>query len=166
MQPRYTLISKSPQRARRRMRAQPAAQPQRTTRSEVVRASGASRYKLSLGGRHRAGRVVEPPRGLEPEVLVQSALWTGTIAGGVRSPAVAATGRTVSGGASLSEGWAGNERNQRESSDKRFHDASLHVYGRRPWVTATAAGRRSVLAVMRQIGSPPLSDEFIFGFTL
>jgi hypothetical protein len=70
--------------------------------------------------------------GFELEVLAQSALWTGTIAGGARSPAVAATGRTVSSGASLSEGWAGNERNQRESSDKRFHDASLHVYGRRP----------------------------------
>jgi hypothetical protein len=112
-------------------------------------------YELSLCGRQRAGRIVEPSRGLDPEVVAQSALWTGTIAGGARSPAVAATGRTVSGGASLSEGWAGNERNQRESSDKRFHDASLHVYGHRPWVPATAAGRRPVLAVMEKIFTAP-----------
>src|SRR5438094_7797399 len=60
--------------------------------------------------------------GFEPEVLAQSALWT--IAGGARSPAVAATGRTVIGRGSLSEGRAGKQRDQRESSDKRFHDAS------------------------------------------
>src|SRR6516164_5956956 len=65
--------------------------------------------------------------GLEPEVLAQAALFT--IAGGAWSPAVAATGRTVGGGRGLSEGRAGKHGDQRESSDKRFHDASP-CYGR------------------------------------
>src|SRR5207245_943938 len=64
---------------------------------------------------------IEPSRGLEPEVLAQAALWIRTIAGGAWSPAVAATGRTVGG---LSEGRAGKQRDQRESSDKRFHGTS------------------------------------------
>jgi hypothetical protein len=85
------------------------------------------RTNFRLGGRHRAGRIVEPSRGLEPEVLAQTALFT--IAGGARSPAVAATGRTVGGGRSLSEGRAGKQRDQRQSSDKCFHDASPW-YGR------------------------------------
>src|SRR6516162_10479560 len=54
------------------------------------------RTNFRLGGRHRAGRTVEPSRGLEPEVLAQAALFT--IAGGAWSPAVAATGRTVGSG--------------------------------------------------------------------
>src|SRR6266487_5395578 len=69
-----------------------------------------------------AGRIVEPSRGLEPEVLAQAALFT--IAGGAWSPAVAATGRTVGGGRGLSEGRVGNQRDQRESSDKCQHDTS------------------------------------------
>ena len=64
---------------------------------------------------------IEPSRGLEPEVLAQAALWIGTVAGGAWSPAVAATGRAVGG---LSEGRAGKQRDQRESSDKRFHGTS------------------------------------------
>src|ERR671931_161595 len=97
----------------------------------------------------------------EPEVLAQSALWPGAIAGGARSPAVAATGRTVGGGRSLSEGRAGKQRDQRESSDKRFHDASPFTDDR-PWVPATAAGRRPVLAVITEIGPSPASDELYF----
>src|SRR6266446_10417030 len=80
------------------------------------------RTNFQLGGRHRAGRTVEPSRGLEPEVLAQAALFT--IAGGAWSPAVAATGRTVGGGRGLSEGRAGKQRDQRESSDKCLHDTS------------------------------------------
>src|SRR6266480_3237971 len=57
-----------------------------------------------------------------PEVLAQAALFT--IAGGAWSPAVAATGRTVGGGRGLSEGRAGKQRDQRESSDKCLHDTS------------------------------------------
>lgn len=49
------------------------------------------------------------------------ALWIRTKAGGAWSPAVAATGRTVGG---LSEGRAGKQRDQRESSDKCLHDTS------------------------------------------
>jgi len=85
------------------------------------------RTNFPLGGRHRAGRIVEPSRGLESEVLAQAALFT--IAGGAGSPAVTAAGRTVGGGGGLSEGRAGKQRDQRESSDKRFHDASP-CYGR------------------------------------
>src|SRR6516164_6844604 len=85
------------------------------------------RTNFPLCGRHWAGRTVEPSRGLEPDVLAQAALFT--IAGGAWSPAVAATGRTVGGGRGLSEGRAGKQRDQRESSDKRFHDASP-CYGR------------------------------------
>jgi len=85
------------------------------------------RTNFRLGGRHRAGRTVEPSRGLEPEVLAQAALFT--IAGGAWSPAVAATGRTVGGGRGLSEGRAGKQRDQRESSDECLHDASP-CYGR------------------------------------
>src|SRR6201984_1679833 len=65
------------------------------------------RKNFRLGGRHRAGRIVEPSRGLEPEVLAQAALFT--TAGGAWSPAVAATGRTVGGGRGLSEGRGGKE---------------------------------------------------------
>src|SRR5262245_54170446 len=83
-----------------------------------------SAHEFSLGGRHRAGRIVEPSRGLEPEIFAQAALWTGTIAGGAWSPTVAATGRTVGGGRSLSEGRAGKQRDQCESSKKRFHHTS------------------------------------------
>src|SRR5207249_11367413 len=50
------------------------------------------------------------------------------IAGGARSKAAAVTGRcTIVRWRSLSEGRAGNERNQRESGDKGFHDASPFV---------------------------------------
>src|SRR5262249_13831275 len=83
------------------------------------------RTNFPLCGRHRAGRIVEPSRGLEPEVLAQAALFT--IAGGAWSPAVAATGRTVGGGRGLSEGRAGKQRDQRESSDKCLH-IRLHVW--------------------------------------
>ena len=85
------------------------------------------RTNFPLRGRHRAGRIVEPSRGPEPEVLAQAALFT--IAGGAGSPAVAATGRTVGSGRGLSEGRADKQCEQRESSDKRFHYASP-CYGR------------------------------------
>src|SRR5262249_733780 len=78
-------------------------------------------------GRHRAGRIVEPSRGLEPEVLAQAALFT--IAGGAWSPAVAATGRTVGSGRGLSQGQAGKQRDQRGRRDKGFHYGSPW-YGR------------------------------------
>src|SRR5262245_22112223 len=145
------------------MRAKPAAQPQRTTRSEVVRASCASRcmnFRLAAGTGPAAQSKTDDRMGFEPEVLAQAALWT--IAGGARSPAVATAGRTVIGGRSLSEGRAGKQRDQCESSDERFHDASLHVYGRRPWVPATAAGRRPLLADLREIGPSISSDELYF----
>jgi hypothetical protein len=60
--------------------------------------------------------------GFEPEVLAQAALWA--IAGGARSKAAAITGRCIVGARGLGKRRAGNERDQRESSDKRFHDAS------------------------------------------
>ena len=82
-----------------------------------------------LGGRHRAGRL-SSHRVLEPEVLAQAALWIRTIAGGAWSPAVAATGRTVGG---LSEGRAGKQRDQRESSKKRFHHTSPELTDGCPW---------------------------------
>ena len=73
---------------------------------------------------------IEPSRGLEPEVLAQATLWIRTIAGGAWSPAVAATGRTVGG---LSEGRAGKQRDQRESSKKRFHHTSPELTDGCPW---------------------------------
>ena len=66
--------------------------------------------------------------GFESEVrreLTQLAL---RIAGGARSKAAAVTARCTSvGGHRLSERRAGNERDQRESGDKGFHDASPFV---------------------------------------
>src|SRR5258708_38815044 len=64
---------------------------------------------------------IEPSRGREPEVLAQAALWIGTVARGAWSPAVAATGRAVGG---LSERLGGKQRDQRQSSDKRFPGTS------------------------------------------
>jgi len=50
------------------------------------------------------------------------------IAGGARSKAAAVTARCTSiGRRRLSEGRAGDERDQRESGDKGFHDASPFV---------------------------------------
>jgi hypothetical protein len=69
------------------------------------------------------------------------ALWIRTIAGGAWSPAVAATGRTVGG---LSEGRAGKQRDQRESSKKRFHHTSPELTDGLSVVPAIAAGRRPV----------------------
>src|ERR1700756_2513891 len=57
-------------------------------------------------------------------------LWIRTIAGGAWSPAIAATGRTVGG---LSEGRAGKQRDQRESSKKRFHHTSPELTDGCPW---------------------------------
>ena len=68
-------------------------------------------------------------------------LWIGTIAGGAWSPAVAATGRTVGG---LSEGRAGKQRDQRESSKKHFHHTSPELTEGLSVVPAIAAGRRPV----------------------
>ena len=89
--------------------------------------------------------------GVEPEVLAQSALWTGAIAGGARSPAVAATGRTVGGGRSLSEGRAGKQRDQRKSSDKRFHDASPFTDGC-PWFLQQQSADGPCFAVTSEVG--------------
>ena len=69
------------------------------------------------------------------------ALWIRTIAGGAWSPAVAATGRTAGG---LSEGRAGKQRDQRESSKKRFHHTSPELTDGLSVVPAIAAGRRPV----------------------
>src|SRR5262249_34733604 len=63
----------------------------------------------------------------------------------------------------LSEGGAGNQRDQRESSDKRFHDASP-CCGRfvRDFLQQRQADGRCC-AVIKEIGSPRLPDELYFG---
>ena len=110
-QPSYRQLSTSIRRSYRRSRGRRSGEP-----------FGCTAHEFPLCGRHRAGRIVEPSRGLEPEVLAQAALFT--VAGGAWSPAVAATGRAVCGGRGLSEGRAGKQRDQRvglnqKSSPKR-----------------------------------------------
>jgi hypothetical protein len=77
----------------------------RRTRDRLLRAARFRRNRVCCAKPTRA-----PP-----------ALWIRTKAGGAWPPAVAATGRTVGG---LSEGRAGKQRDQRESSKKRFHHTS------------------------------------------
>src|SRR5262245_3292595 len=101
--------------------------------------------------------------GFEPKVLAQSALWTGAIAGGTRSPAVAATGRTVGGSRSLSEGRAGKQRDQRESSDKRFHDASPFTDDCPRFLQQQSADG-PCFAVASEVGLRDLRLNHIFGY--
>src|SRR6266567_111759 len=78
----------------------------------------------TLSSRCARKQAVAAARCAEPKAR-EGALW---IAGGARSKAAAVTGRcTIVRGRSLSEGRAGNERNQRESGNKGFHDASPFV---------------------------------------
>src|SRR5258707_9329640 len=94
----------------------------------------------------------------------EATLRIAAIAGGAWSPAVAATGRTVGGWRSLSEGRAGKQRDQRESCDKGFHDAS-------PFVRTIARGflqQRQAhgpgSSVIGEIAPSRRSDELYFGF--
>jgi hypothetical protein len=87
------------------------------------------------------------------------------IAGGARSKTAAVTARcSVVAGRRLSEGRAGNERDQRESGDKGFHDASPLI---RTIVRGFLQQRQAdgpCFAVSGELGPRDRRLNYIFGF--
>src|SRR5215467_2962667 len=96
-----------------------------TMRTFLSTCSPAER-ELSLGGWRKGRRRTSHRMGVEPEVLAQPLTEVPSVA---VVPKVGACRGHVGlllmlAGIRLGEGRARNQRDQRESSDKRFHDAS------------------------------------------